>query len=126
MNGLTKQQMEERSEEFYDTLREMYPAPEMLHEIGVERASRNVFRVLGVNGSGYKPKPNVSGRGPTATRTIPGSPQPFTPGGMSPHEESMSAEQLEGETDEQYRARLERIISGAKRIPEGVRLSTSR
>jgi hypothetical protein len=119
-SGMTRQQMEEKAEEFYDVLAEIYPVHEMIQNIGADRAVRNAFRLLNGNRQGIQ-RPNVNGRGPTAVRTIPGSPQAFIPGGgVLPPEENLSAEQLEGETDDQYRARLERIIGG-RRLPDGAK-----
>lgn len=127
-SGLTKEQMEQRAEEFYDTLNDLYPDPSMVRQIGPERAARAAFRLLNQNGNRQPAyRPQVNGRGPTATRTIPGSPQPYLPGGPPlPPEDSMSAEQLEGETDDQYRARLTRIIEGAnmKRLPDGFKVAS--
>jgi hypothetical protein len=123
-NGMSKEQLDAYSKNFYPTLLEIYPEPEMIQKIGPDVAVRNTFRLMG---SQRQQRPNVNGRGPTATRTIPGSPQPYIPGGgILPPEESLSADQLEGETDEQYRARLERIISAAnvKRLPDGYKVSS--
>lgn len=125
--GLTKQQMNERADEFFDQLTDLYPEPEMLQQIGIERASRKAWALMNANGSRQVSRPNVNGRGPTAVRTIPGSPQPYLgTGGPPPQEESNSAEQLPGETDDQYEARLRRIIEGAqlRRLPEGMKVQS--
>lgn len=71
-SGLTKEQMEQRSEDFYDTLNDLYPDPTMLRQIGVERAARAAFRLLGGNGP-RQPQPYINGRGLTASRVIPGA-----------------------------------------------------
>lgn len=124
--GLTREQMEQRSTEFYDVLADLYPDPEMVQRIGADRAVRAAFRVFSASNGHRPPQPNVQGRGPTATRVIPGSPQPFVNGNPLPPEDSLSAEQLPGETDEQYEARLRRIIEGVglKRLPDGTRVSS--
>lgn len=128
MAGMTKEQAEAAEAEFYETITDMYPEVSMIQRIGSERAARNAFRLLRQNGSARPSyNPQVNGRGPTATRTIPGSPQPYMPAGNPlPPEDNLSAEQLEGETDDQYRARLERIISGAnlRRLPDGSKVSS--
>jgi hypothetical protein len=124
--GMTRQQMEEKAEEIYEVLADMYPVPGMVQSIGADRAVRNAFRVIGASRQTAQ-RPNINGRGPTAVRTIPGSPQAYIPGGgVLPPEENLSAEQMEGETDDQYRARLERIINGAnvKRLPDGYKVSS--
>jgi hypothetical protein len=127
-SGMTPEQMEQRSRDFYGALADLYPEYDIIQRVGVERAIRAAFeRVSRSNGN--RTMPGVVGRGPTATRTIPGSPQPYAGvGNPMPPEENLSAEQLDGETDDQYRARLERIISGAgvRRLPDGTKVTTSR
>lgn len=127
-SGLTKEQIEQRAEEFYDALNDLYPDPNMVRQVGADRAARAAFRLINQNGHRQPAyRPQVNGRGPTATRTIPGSPQPYMPGGPPlPPEENLSAEQLDGETDDQYRARLMRIIEGAnmKRLPDGFKTAS--
>lgn len=126
-SGMTREQMEARSPEFYDVLADLYPDPEMVQRIGADRAVRAAFRLFASQNGHRQTNPLVNGRGPTATRFIPGSPQPFVPhGNPLPPEENLSAEQLPGETDEQYEARLRRIIEGVglRRLPDGTKVQS--
>jgi hypothetical protein len=123
-SGLTQEQMEQKSRDFYGALADLYPEYDIIQRVGVDRAIRAAFERVSRSNGQSRAMPGVQGRGPTATRTIPGSPQPYqSAGNPLPPEENLSAEQLEGETDDQYRARLERIINGAnlKRLPDGIR-----
>lgn len=125
-SGLTPEQMEQKAKDFYGALADLYPEYDIIQRVGVERASRAAFERV-ARSNGQRTMPGVVGRGPTAMRTIPGSPQPYMgAGNPAPHEENLSAEQLEGETDDQYRARLERIITGAgvRRLPDGTRVTS--
>lgn len=129
MAGMTKEQADAAEAEFYETVTDVYPDVSMIQKIGSERAARNAFRLMRQGNGSRQPSynPQVSGRGPTATRTIPGSPQPYTPSGNPlPPEENLSAEQLQGETDQQYEARLRRIIEGSniRRLPDGMRVQS--
>lgn len=128
-NGMTMEQMNSRADEFYGSLIDLYPSPAMILEIGTERAARAAFRQLGQsNGRNPSYNPQINGRGPTATRTISGSPQPFIPGGGNPlpPEDNLSSDQLPGENDQQYEARLRRIIEGAnvRRLPDGMKVQS--
>lgn len=120
-SGLTPEQMDQKSRDFYGALADLYPEYDIIQRVGVDRAIRAAFERVS-RSNGQRAMPGVQGRGPTATRTIPGSPQPYAGvGNPMPPEENLSAEQLDGETDDQYRARLERIIQGAglRRLPDG-------
>lgn len=126
--GMSKEQLDAQSEEFYATLNELYPTPGMLHEMGVQNAARNAFRLIKQNGGRTQSYyPQVNGRGPTATRTIPGSPQPYIPGsGVPIPQEELTVEHLPGETDQQRLARLERIFAAAnvRGLPDGMKVQS--
>lgn len=69
--GMTKEQMAQRAEDFYAAMNDLYPDHTVLEAIGVERAARNAFRLLG--NMPRQPQPYVNGRGRTASVVIPGA-----------------------------------------------------
>lgn len=130
--GFTPQQIQESRERFFlGAMQQLYPEGRLPAGMDIERAVRNAvqfYKATGRNGNGSAPQPQVYGRGPTATRTIPGSPQPFTPtGNPLPPSDDLSPAPLQGESLEQYEARLRRIIesAGVRGLPDGARVSSA-
>lgn len=129
-NGMTKEQMEAKAQEFYATLQEIYPEPQMIRAMGVEKAASAAFRILKANSAGqngYAPPRSNPYRDPRAAFVIPTTASAPN-GGAPPVATGMPfAPQRPDETTEQYRQRLlsDRERVGPIRIPEGVRVSSS-
>ena len=121
--GMTREQMEKGSTDFYETLAEMYPAHSMIQEIGAERAARNAFRIMSTNGT--RPAAGVNRVNPRERVMIP-SPQ-TGPGPGAPAAFD-AASQRENETNEQYLERLTRFIREnnitLSSLPEGRKFSS--
>jgi hypothetical protein len=122
-NGMTKEQMEARAGEFYENLVDLYPEPEMIKQLGSERAARAAFRNLSTNGT--RPAGGVNRVNPRERVYIP-SPQSGPGPGPSPAFDAAS--QRENETNEQYLERLTRLVRehqvGLSALPEGRKFSS--
>lgn len=106
--GMTKEQIAAQAEDFYSSLTDIYPEPEMIKRMGADRAVRNAFRVFR-GGNGSAPQPRSPYRDPRASFVIPSG---SSGGPMSDD----SGPRRSNESQEEYVARLRRVLDegGAK------------
>lgn len=121
--GMTREQMDKSSQDFYETLAEMYPAHSMIQEIGAERAARNAFRNMSNNGT--RPAGGLNRVNPRERIVMP---SPQSGPGPGPSQAFDEASQRENETNEQYLERLTRLVRGnnigLNALPEGRKFSS--
>ena len=120
--GMNKGQIEAESKEFFRTLTQIYPEPDMISRIGADNAVRTAYRVFKAGGTSPRPYSNPM-RDPRATFVVP------TNGGAqnTASQAAQDAAQRPDETPEQYFARL---IQGMKNkgfmapiLPDGTKSS---
>jgi hypothetical protein len=107
-SGMTKEQIDAQSDQFYEVLTDIYPEPEMIRALGPDKAVMTAFRLF-KNGGGASPNP--APRNPRTPYVVPVG----TGGGVQALQED-TGPRREGESPEDYVARLKRALDagGAK------------
>ena len=111
--GMTREQMTNPAtrQDFFATLQEMYPEPEMISRMGSEAAVRNAFRAFkGGNGTAINSRPAY--RDPRATFTVP-------LGNSTGPSGDDAGPKRPNESQGEYVARLKRVLEDA-----GAKMST--
>ena len=107
-SGMTKEQIDSQAEQFYETLNEIYPDPQMIKVLGPDKAVMTAFRVF-KNGNGSQPQPRPNPRTPYVVPV-------GTGGGVQALQDDLGPRR-EGESREDYVARLKRALdSGNARM----------
>lgn len=102
-SGMTKNQIDDESKEFFRVLTQIYPEPDMISRIGTDNAVRTAFRVFRGTNRQYNPIPSgpraqfvvpTQGSGPNGSTDVPTGPD--------------FGAQRPGESTDQYHNRLKR------------------
>lgn len=99
--GMTKEQIDQQSDQFYEVLTDIYPEPEMIRALGPDKAVMTAFRLF-KNGNGSQPTPS---RNPRTPYVVPVG----TGGGVQALQDDLGARR-EGESQSDYVARLRRAL----------------